>query len=217
MSKIRVAIVDDHPIFRKGLIAQLKEFDHIEFVGEADSGEEFIDNAGKMKPELVFMDIKMPGMGGIETTAEVLKIYPDMKVVALSMYGEEEYLQQMLDAGAKGFLLKNIDKQELKRAIDAVMKGNSFFSEELLNIMTSLFVSGGSKKNGEDPVILSNRELEVLQLICEGLTNNEIAERLFLSNRTVDGHRANIIGKVGAKNTVSLVTYAIKHKLVKLD
>lgn len=159
----------------------------------------------------------MPEMDGIETTKKLVEMCPDIKIVALSMFGEEEYLQSMLDAGAKGFLLKNINPDELEKCIKQVMKGNNYFSDELLTVLTKMFVSGGNKKDNKPDVKLTKREKEVLELICKGYTNSEIAEKLFLSQRTIDGHRANLLSKVGAKNTVSLVTYAIKNKLVNLE
>ena len=171
----------------------------------------------KKQADLVFMDIKMPHMDGIETTKKLLEINPKIKVVALSMFGEEEYLQSMLDAGARGFLLKNIDPDELEKGISQVMKGYNFFSGELLNILTKMFVAGDTVTEETPEIKLTKREQEVLELICKGYTNNEIAEKLFLSQRTIDGHRAKIISKAGARNTVSLVTFAIKNKLVSLE
>lgn len=218
MSKISIAIVDDHQIFRKGLIAQLKEFKHVSVVGEANNGEEYLAIHEKIHPDIVFMDIKMPELNGIDTTKALKRIDPKVRIVALSMFGDEEYLQEMLDAGASGFLLKNINKDDLLKAIDNVMKGNHYFSDELVNVLTTLFVTKSYNRKKEDTKVrLSARELEVLQLICKGYTNLEIGELLFISNRTIDGHRANLIDKVGAKNTVGLVTYAIKNKLVVLE
>jgi DNA-binding NarL/FixJ family response regulator len=212
---IRIIIVDDHQLFIKGLAMQLQEIENVKVVGEAANGEEFLKLLEKTTADMVFMDIKMPVMDGIEATKQAVQKYPALKVVALSMFGEEEYLQSMLDAGAKGFLLKNVGKTDLEKTIRTVMGGNNFFSDEMLAILTTKFVTPAKPK--QDPIKLSGRELEVLEHICKGMTNSEIGEKLFLSQRTIDGHRANLLSKVGAKNTVGLVTYAIKNKLVNLD
>lgn len=215
MEKAKIFVVDDHPIFKKGLLSQLKEFNFIEIVGSAENGEDFLEKIDTIFADLVFMDIKMPGISGIEATKIAVQKYPKLKVIALSMFGDEEYLQSMLDAGAKGFLLKNIEKGDLEKAIKTVMEGNSYFSEELLTILAAKFVTKPkSEENSNGPVKFSQREEEVLKLICQGFTNLEIGNMLFISQRTVDGHRANLLSKVGAKNTVGLVTYAIKNKLV---
>ena len=141
MEKIKVFIVDDHPIFKKGLTAQLKEFNFVELIGVAENGKEFLEKIEINMPDIVIMDIKMPVMNGIEATQIAIKKYPALKVIALSMFGDEEYLQQMLDAGAKGFLLKNIEKDDLEKAIKAVTQDKNYFSEELITIITSKFVN----------------------------------------------------------------------------
>ncbi len=215
MEKLKVFIVDDHSIFKKGLTAQLKEFHFLELIGTAENGQDFLEKIELNMPELVFMDIKMPIMNGIEATQIAFKKHPELKIIALSMFGEEEYLQQMLDAGAKGFLLKNIEKDDLEKAIKTVLEGNNYFSQELLTIITSKFVTKPNPEKFENKTLdISEREKEVLQLICQGYTNIEIGNKLNISPRTVDGHRANLLDKVGAKNSIGLVTYAIKNKLV---
>lgn len=217
MDKIKVFIVDDHSIFKKGLTAQLKEFNFVELIGTAGDGKEFLEKIEIKMPDIVFMDIKMPVMNGIEATEIALKKYPELKVITLSMFGEEEYLQKMLDAGAKGFLLKNIEKGDLEKAIKAVMEGNNYFSEEILTIITSKYINKPpSEKSDSKTVDISDREKEVLQLLCQGFTNSEIGDKLCISPRTVDGHRANLLDKVGAKNSIGLVTFAIKNKLVSI-
>lgn len=216
MDKIKVFIVDDHLIFKKGLTAQLKEFHFVELIGVAENGQEFLEKIESHFPDIVFMDIKMPVMDGIEATKIAVQKYPKIKIIALSMFGDEEYLQQMLDAGAKGFLLKNIEKDALEKAINAVMEGNNYFSDELLTIITSKFVNKLPSKSTIEVIKISDREKEVLQLICQGYTNVEIGNKLCISPRTVDGHRANLLDKIGAKNSIGLVTYAIKNKLVNI-
>lgn len=217
MKTINLFIVDDHEIFRKGLKLLLDEIPFIKVIGEASYGDEFLNKINTIPIDVVFMDIKMPGISGIETTQKALEINPNLKIVALSMYGDEEHLQAMLDAGAKGFLLKNASKEDLERAIISVMNNRNYFSEELVSLLASLYISQKQLKDYEkEKPKFSERELEILELICKGYTSVEIGEMLGLSNRTVDGHRASMMEKIGAKNTVQLVIYAIKNKLVYL-
>ncbi|PLW99479.1 MAG: DNA-binding response regulator [Marinilabiliales bacterium] len=210
--KVKIFLVDDHEIFRNGLAMVIGKLKYAELIGEASSGEQFLEALENNVPEIVFMDIQMPGMGGIEATKIALEKKPDLKIAALSMFGEEEYLQNMLEAGACGFLLKNITKSDLDQAIRFLNEGKNYFSPELLQYFTQRYIS--DKKSEESPVKLSDRELEVLQLIAKGYTDAEIGEKLFISQRTVNGHRANLISKTGSKNTVNLLIYAIRHKLV---
>jgi DNA-binding NarL/FixJ family response regulator len=216
MKNVRIMVVDDHAIFRKGMVALLQELPFVTLVGEAGNGQEFLDIFQDLKPDLVFMDIKMPVKDGIQATREAISINPTIKIVTLSMFGEEEYLQNMLDAGAKGFLLKNIQKFDVEKAIQVVTEGKNFFSDELLGILTNRFVNPQSAKEKPVSEVISDREIEVLKLICQGLTNQEIGQQLQISQRTVDGHRANLLDKIGAKNTVGLVTFAIKNKIVEI-
>ena len=213
MKKIKVFIVDDHPIFKNGLIAQFKEFDNVDVIGTAKDGKEFLDKIESNLPEIVFMDIKMPEMNGIETSKKVLEKYPDMKIIALTMFGDEEYIQSMLDIGVKGYLLKNIEKEVLEKAIVAVSNNKCYFSEELHSILAEKFIT---KKNAIEKIQFSKVEMEVLNLICKGYTNYEIGDIVYKNNRTVDGIRARLLSKVGAKNTVGLVIYAVKNKLVEI-
>lgn len=217
MKTIDLFIVDDHEIFRKGLKLLLQEIPFVNIVGEASYGDEFLKNMERANPEVVFMDIKMPGINGIETTKKALAVKPELKIIALSMYGDEEHLQAMLDAGAKGFLLKNASKEDLERSILSVMNGKNYFSEDLISLLASLYITQKQMKDAEKEIPkFSAREVEILDLICKGYTSVEIADMLGLSNRTVDGHRAIMMEKIGAKNTVQLVTFAIKNKLVQI-
>jgi DNA-binding NarL/FixJ family response regulator len=212
---VTIMIVDDHEIFRKGLAMVINKMKNIKVVAEASNGQEFLDILEKTKVDLVFMDIQMPVMNGIEATKAALQKYPDLKIVALSMFGEEEYLQNMVDAGVRGFLLKNISKEDLSRAIQLISEGKNYYSEELLSFFTKKYMAPA--KQQENPEInLTKRELEILQLIAEGFTDAEIADKLFISQRTVNGHRASLIAKTGSRNTVNLLTYAIKNGLVEM-
>ncbi|HBS88962.1 MAG: hypothetical protein A2W91_05915 [Bacteroidetes bacterium GWF2_38_335] len=212
---VKVIVVEDHEIFRKGVITLLEDIKDIQVIGQAENGEAFIKLIERIKPDVVFMDVRMPVMDGIAATKKGLQIVPSMKVIALSMHSEEEYLEQMLEAGAMGFLLKNVSMTDIEKAIHTVLSGNRFFSEELMNILASKFIKKPETTTSES-IVFSGREHDILKLICEGYTNVEIGEKLFISNRTVDGHRAKMLSKIGAVNTVGLVIYAIKNKLVSI-
>jgi DNA-binding NarL/FixJ family response regulator len=212
---VNIMIVDDHEIFRKGLAMVINKLKNVKVVAEARNGKEFLDMIGKTKADLVFMDIEMPVMNGIDATKAALEKYPELKVVALSMFGEEEYLQNMVDAGVRGFLLKNISKEDLCRAIQLISEGKNYYSEELLSFFTRKYIQPPKQQEASD-ANLTKRELEVLQLIAQGFTDAEIADKLFLSQRTVNGHRASLIAKTGSRNTVNLLTYAIKNGLVDM-
>jgi len=211
---IEIMIVDDHEIFRKGLAMVINKMKNTKVVAEAGNGKVFLDLIEKVKVDLVFMDIQMPVMNGIDATKAALEKFPDLKIVALSMFGEEEYLQNMVDAGVQGFLLKNISKEDLYRAINLISEGMNYYSEELLSFFTRKYIQPPKQESTD--ANLTKRELEVLQLIAQGFTDAEIADKLFLSQRTVNGHRASLITKTGSRNTVNLLTYAIKNGLVEM-
>ena len=213
MEKIRIIITDDHQLFRNGLKILLNAFPEFEVIGEASNGEEFLKILKNTQADVVLMDINMPEMDGIEATRKGLKLNPEIDIIALSMYGEEEYYYKMVDAGAKGFLLKDSDISEVKEAILTVRKGGSYFSQELLyNVIQKIQHREHESKSAN----LSKREKEILLKICEGLSNQEIAETLFISKRTVDKHRANLLGKTNSKNTASLILFAIRNKLIEI-
>lgn len=215
MQKLSVIIVDDHKLFREGLKLLLKNLEYIGDISEAPDGEVFLGMIKNSHPDLVLMDIEMPKINGIEATAKALEMYPDLKVLALSMYGDEEYFQKMIDAGVCGFMLKNSEFSEVNKAIHAVAEGNNYFAEEILYKLVNRIKSKPSQP-AEPSITLSDRELEVLLLICKGLSNQEIAEQLFISKRTVDHHRASLLTKSNTKNAASLVIYAIKNKLIEI-
>jgi len=213
MNRIQVVIADDHQLFRNGLKILLDAFEQFTVVGEAGNGEEVVNIVKSFECELVLMDINMPLMDGIEATRRCIKIKPDLKVIALSMYGEEDYYYRMVDAGAKGFLLKDSDINEVKDAILSVAAGGNYFSQQLLHNVIQRIKTRETETRMAN---LSKREQEILLKICEGLSNQEIADTLFISKRTVDKHRANLLSKTGSKNTASLILYAIKNKLIEI-
>ena len=213
MEKIRIIITDDHQLFRNGLKILLNAFPEFEVTGEASNGEEFLRVLKESPADVALMDINMPEMDGIEATRKGLKLCPDIDIIALSMYGEEEYYYKMVDAGAKGFVLKDSDISEVKEAILTVKKGGSYFSQELLYHVIQKIKH---RENESRSANLSRREKEILLKICEGLPNQEIADALFISKRTVDKHRANLLGKTNSKNTASLILFAIRNKLIEI-
>ena len=176
--------------------------------------ERSLELIAKYDYDIVFLDIEMPEINGIEAAKRAIEQKPELKIITLSMYGDEEYYDQMVDAGAKGFLLKNTNLQEVKTAIDTVMNGGNYFSQEL---MQSLLRNYKSVKEAKEPEAeLSEREIEILLLICSGLSNQEIGDQLFISKRTVEKHRANILCKSNCKNTAGLVMYAIKNQMIEM-
>jgi DNA-binding NarL/FixJ family response regulator len=209
MGKSTVIIVDDHKLFRDGLKFILSETGIADVIAEASNGKEFLLLLDKLKPDLVLMDINMPVMNGIESSKKALEIFPDLNILVLSMYGDEEYYNTMIDLGVKGFLLKDADTSELKTAIHKILEGGSYFSQQLLlNIINSRQV--------QETVKLTRREKEILALICQGHSNNIISDELHISSRTVERHRAELLDKTQSANSISLVIYAIKHGLVKI-
>jgi two-component system, NarL family, response regulator LiaR len=214
MEKLKILIVDDHKLFREGLKLLLMNLEEIGEVWEASDGEIFLNMIKTCDPDLVLMDIEMPKINGIDATIRALEVYPNMKIMALSMYGDEEYFQKMVDAGVCGFLLKNSEFSEVRKAILTASQGNNYFTEEILYSLVNRFKT---KPPQVDPAVaLSDRESDVLLLICKGLSNQEIADKLFISKRTVDHHRASLLTKTDTRNAASLVIYAIKHKMIEV-
>jgi DNA-binding NarL/FixJ family response regulator len=217
MEPYKIFLVDDHTLFRNGLRGLLDSREDCVVVGEASTGEEFLEQLQECDADVVFMDIAMPGIKGDEATARALEIRPDLKVITLSMFGDDDYYFRMVSVGAKGFLLKSSDIDEVIAAIETVAMGGSYFSQELLDSLVSNLRTTPQPENEQvDEESLSERELEVLLEICRGLSNQQIADKLFISKRTVDKHRANILAKTGCPNTANLVVYAIKHNLVEI-
>lgn len=207
-------IVDDHALFRDGLKLLLNSFPNFKVVAEASNGEEFLQTLELIPVDIVLLDIEMPILNGIEATKIAIKKQANLKIITLSMYGDEEYCYKMIEAGASGFLLKDSDIDEVHSALNAVVEGKSYFSQELLqNLINNL---KNQDENTKETFDLSAREIEIIDLICQGLSNIEIGEKLFLSKRTVEKHRANILEKTNSKNTASLVMFAIKNKIVSI-
>ncbi len=211
--EVKIALVDDHSLFRGGLRGLLEGRRGCRVVGEFADGAEFVAALPTLDADVVFMDISMPAMSGDVATAHALRQRPDMRVICLSMFGDENYYSRMVDAGACGFLLKDSDIDEVFEAVDAVTSGGSYFCRALMDSLSSVLRHGTAGSGAE---MLSERERDVLLGICRGLSNQQIADALFISKRTVDAHRANILEKTGCNNTASLVVYAMKNRLVEI-
>ena len=215
--KIKILLVDDHQTIKDGIRAILKDVETIEVAAEASNGEEAITLLKDNPYDMVLMDINMPKVDGIEATTFINKNFNDVKVLALTMHDDDEYILKMLQAGALGYILKTTGQQELVDAIKTVAKGESYFTQEVSSVLLGQFVkkkkTAEKKKYKEVP--LTSREKEILKLIAEEYTNQEIADKLFISPRTVDTHRRNLLLKLEVKNTAGLVRYAFKSGLIE--
>jgi DNA-binding NarL/FixJ family response regulator len=214
MNDIKVILVDDHNLFRNGLKLLLSGQANIKVIAEASDGAELIELLDHISSDIVLIDIEMPVMNGIEATRLALEKQPGLKVISLSMYGEEEYYYRMIDAGVKGFILKNSEISEVIKAIQTVHNGGTYFSSDVLyNVVKNIKTVSKTTFNTAS---LSEREKEVLEQICKGMSNQEIAEALYISKRTVEKHRSSLLSKTNTKNTAQLVMHAIENKLVDL-
>jgi len=209
---IYVSIVDDHELFRDGLKLVLEQVNPDYKISEASNGQEFLSSLTMQVPDIVLMDINMPVLNGRETTRRALEMYPDLKIIAVTMYGEENFYMQMIEAGVKGIILKKSGKYELEQAIHEVLDGGNFFSQEIMRKMAMRL----NRKKSDSYETLTERELEVLLKVCNGLSNNEIGEKLFISPKTVEVHKSNIFRKTGVKNSAQLVIYAIKKGFIEI-
>ena len=215
-SPIRLVIADDHEIFRDGLALMLSKQEAITLVGQAGDGKELIQLVADNQPDLVLTDIKMPRLDGIAAAKYLLQQYPHLKIIALSMFEEENLIVEMLEAGAKGYLLKNADKKEILEAILTVHAGNIFYCKHTSARLASLIVRSKFDPQKKDPSLLfTDREREVIRLICRQYTAQEIGVQLFLSKRTVEGYRTRILEKMDVKNTAGVVVFALKHSMIR--
>lgn len=214
-SKIKLAVVDDQHLVREGLIALLKEFDDLEVVMEASNGRELLEQLQHHQPHVILLDFDMPVMGGIETTELVKKSYPDIKIIIVTMYSEEELMIHLMERGANGFMQKDQHISMLIDAIHAVQSNNYYFNDHISMAMLKRLANIKKSTAVHDPVALTEREIEIVKLICKELSNKEIAEKLYLSHRTIDSYREKLMQKIGAKNTAGIVIYAVKHNLIE--
>ncbi|MDO6433915.1 response regulator transcription factor [Flavitalea sp. BT771] len=214
--QISLVIADDHEIFRDGLALMINKQENLSLVGQAGDGRELIQLVNDKQPDIVITDIKMPYMDGIAATRLMLQHDPLLKIIALSMFDEEDLIVEMLEAGAKGYLLKNADKKEIQEAILTVNEGNIFYCKLTSARLASLIVKSKfdpQKKKSSD--LFTEREKQIIELICLQHTAQEIGDRLFLSKRTVEGYRTRILEKMEVKNTAGVVVFALRHNLIR--
>jgi DNA-binding NarL/FixJ family response regulator len=211
-TKTKVFIVEDHAIFREGLKRVISEMDDVELIGEAENGAVFLEMLKKVSPDVVLMDIQMPVMDGIEATERAIKHDPSLKILVISMFGEEEYVYSMVEKGVAGFILKTSGILDLERAIKKVSDGQQYYSEEIMGLLVKKFRSIDTIEK----ITFTDKEKEVLRMLCKGFSNNDIADKLFMSVRTVEGYRNKLLQKTGSVNVINLVIYALKNKLVIL-
>ena len=210
--KITIVIADDHSMFREGIRLLLAKESYISIAGEATDGEDLLEKVAQLKPQIVITDIEMPTMNGVQATKEIKKAYPNMAVIALTMFGDDHLIVDMLDAGADGYLLKSSKKDELIEAIDTVKDGGNYFCNSTTMKLSKMIAS--RKVPDKDEVIkFSEKETEIIKLICEQYASKQIASATNLTHRTVEKYRDHIIKKTGARNVVGIVIYAIRHKI----
>jgi DNA-binding NarL/FixJ family response regulator len=213
---ISLIIADDHEIFRDGLALMLSKQDNVKLVGQAGDGLELMRMVEETRPDMVLTDIKMPRMDGIAAAKQLLQKFPGMKIIALSMFEEEDLIVEMLEAGARGYLLKNADKKEILDAIATVHEGNIFYCKHTTARLASLIVKSKFDQQKRSPgALFTDREREIVRLICRQHTAQEIGEKLFLSKRTVEGYRTRILEKMDVKNTAGVVIFALKHSIIR--
>jgi len=207
MDEINIAVIDDHDLFREGIRLVLNQIDGFNVVFDTSNGNQFVEVLNHLKVDIALMDIEMPVINGIQTTINALKVKPDLKVIALTMFSDTGHYTQMIKSGVKGFILKKTNKYELQQAITTVYQGGSYFSQDILKKLAYQYVNHVS---GIDN--LTNRELEILLMICQGLTTQEISDKLHINNKTVETHRSNIFLKSNVRNTAGLIVWAIKNQ-----
>lgn len=217
MMDVKLLLVDDHDVVRTGIKALLQGEENLQIVGEANNGKNALEFLDKQTVDLVIIDINMPVMDGIQCTSKIKEIYPEIKVLALTMLSEEQHIRQMLKAGASGYILKNSGQQELLKAIYTILSGKNYFSQEAAQAVMMDLVNDEPKESKIklENINLTDREKDVLKLIVKEHTNQEIADKLFISVRTVDAHRRNLLQKIGARNAAGLAIYAMNNKLLE--
>lgn len=215
MSTVTILLADDHGVVRKGLRYLLEREEGLRVVGEAASGSEAIRRAAELEPDVVLMDLAMPGLGGIDATAEIVRQRPETAVVVLSMHSDESYLARALSAGARAYLLKELAEEDLVRAVRAVVAGQPYFSQGIARALVEHHLDSLRLRAADDPYEkLTDRERQILRLLAQGRSNKEVASLLSLSVHTVDTHRANLMQKLSLRNTAEIVLYAVRKKLI---
>ena len=217
MQKIRVLVVDDHTIVRDGIIALLSLAGDIDVVGEATNGNEALKMVSELHPDVVLMDIAMPIMGGLEATRRISKEFPKTKVLVVTQHDDKEYVFPVLESGASGLISKAGASSELASGIRSVYRGDSFLSPSVARLLVENFQSTAGERNKQDPYNrLTGREREILKLLAEGYSTQEIAEMLVITPKTVEGHKTNLMSKLGIHNRIDLVKYALRKGIISI-
>ncbi len=212
--KIKIAVVDDHALFREGLISLLNDFNDFKILFEASTGKELLSLLKKDRPDIILMDIQMPELSGIEATIEIKKKYPEVNIIILTMHNNEALMFDMIKKGANGFLLKDKSFDHVTEAIYSVYEKGFYYTHEVTKAMVSGVKTGQKQKHALMATSLTERELEIVQLVCKQYSFKEIAGLLALSPRTVESHKENIFIKTGSRNTAGIVLYAVEHNLI---
>lgn len=211
----KVLIADDHAIMRDGIRSIIARMQSMKVVGEACTGAEAVSKFDALSPDLLILDISMPEKNGMEVANEILKHAPEANIIILSMYNDEDYINRCLELGVKGYVVKSESGTELENAIQSVMEGKNYFSSQVQEVVFRKYSQNVNRKHREPVIKLTNREAEIIKLISEGLTSQEMADKLFISPRTVETHRANLLKKVGVKNAMELVNRVQQLKLLE--
>jgi DNA-binding NarL/FixJ family response regulator len=214
MKMIKVAIVDDHKMFRDGVISILNEVDDINPIWSASNSAETLKLLNDQIPDVLMMDLSLGEESGFTLTSQILEKYQAIKILVLSMHHEDSYIIHILELGARGYILKEAGSDEMIRAIRVVSNGDTYYSKHVSEVLIKNITSGTRPKSNTPQIDLTKREIEILKLIAEEFSNPEIADMLYISVRTVDTHRRNLLDKLGVKNTAGMVKYAIKHGIV---
>ncbi len=212
MAEIQIAVIDDHDLFREGIKLVLNQIEGFNVAYDTSNGNQFIEMLDKTQIDIALMDIEMPVISGIQTTLKALKLKPDLKVIALTMFSDTGHYMQMIHAGVKGFILKKANKFELEQAILTIHQGGNYFSQDILRKLAFQY---SDKTTGNDR--LTGREIEIMVMICQGLTSQEISDHLYISSKTVETHRSNIFLKAEVKNSASLIVWAIKNQYYTVE
>ncbi len=219
MEIVNILIADDHQLILNGITDMLKPYKRYKIVGKAMDGKEAVEKALELKPDIIFMDISMPGLNGIEATKIIIEKLPRIKILALTQHDENEYVLQILNAGGSGYLLKNSKKEEFEEAIESVLKGKKYLSREISDQMINdlLHQHSGRRNEKNAEIHLTKREIEIIQKIADDMSNQEIADELNISLRTVETHRRNLMQKLKVKTVVALLKYASQHNIISFE
>jgi DNA-binding NarL/FixJ family response regulator len=214
MSNIRVGIADDHKIFRKGVILSLRPYTNISFIFEAENGDDLLEKLQVEQPDIVLLDLRMPGKDGIETTKEISKRFPDIRILILTMYEDERFVSHLMENGANGYLLKNADPTEIKKAIMEVMVRGYYLNNFVNRVLLKKSAKNKAIPSLNTEINISEKEKEVIRLLCLEFTASEIAQKMEISARTVESVKDRLMERFGLKNTAGLVFYAVKNNLI---